>query len=87
MPPLAITKKIIISKIILLPFSHLSMKRKKFLFISAVAVAAAATPVIYFNRRERERDKPLEQPWILAQFCGEDEIRKIGSQYRTRVQA
>lgn len=61
------------------------MKRKKFLLISAVAVAAIATPVVYFNRRPKERDKPLEQPWILAGFCGEEEIRAIGSQYRAQV--
>src|SRR5688500_3802962 len=63
------------------------MKRKKFLLISAVAVAAIATPVIYFNRRPKERDKPLEQPWALAQFCGEQEIRAIGTQYRANVPA
>jgi hypothetical protein len=61
------------------------MKRKKFLLISAVAVAAIATPVIYFNRRSKERDKPLEQPWILAGFCGEEEIRAIGAYYRAQV--
>jgi hypothetical protein len=61
------------------------MKRKKFLFISAVAVAAIATPVVYLNRGHKERDKSPEQPWILAQFCSEEEIRKIGNQYRTQV--
>ncbi|MGZ5219367.1 MAG: hypothetical protein ACXWWD_10845 [Chitinophagaceae bacterium] len=61
------------------------MKRKKFLLISVVAVAAIATPVVYFNRRHKERDKPLEQPWILARFCGEEEIRAIGTHYRAQV--
>ena len=61
------------------------MKRKKFLLISVVAVAAIATPIVYFNRRHKERDKPLEQPWILAGFCGEEEIRAIGTHYRSQV--
>lgn len=63
------------------------MRRKKFLLISAVAVAAIATPVIYFSRRPKERDKPLEQPWTLAQFCGEEEIRAIGTGYRANIPA
>lgn len=58
-----------------------SMERKKFLLISAVAVAAIAIPVSQCGRRHH-RDKPMEQPRILGLFCGEEEIRAIGKQYR-----
>jgi len=59
------------------------MKRKKFLIISAVAVAAISVPVaIKFSHRRKVRDKPLEQPRILGNFCNEKDIRDIGLAYR-----
>ena len=61
------------------------MKRKKFLIISAVAVAAISVPVaIKYNHRRKVRDKPLEQPRILGNFCSEKDIRDIGVSYRKK---
>jgi len=59
------------------------MKRKKFLIISAVAVAAISVPVaIKFSHRRKVRNKPLEQPRILGNFCSEKDIQEIGNDYR-----
>ena len=62
------------------------MKRKKFIIISAVAVAAVAIPVTMKLRHHRKtRDKPLEEPKILGNFCNEKDIREIGTAYMKRV--
>ena len=59
------------------------MKRKKFLIISALAVAAISVPVaIKLSPRRKVRDKPLEQPKILGNFCNEKDIQEIGGAYR-----
>ena len=59
------------------------MNRKKFLIISALAVAAISVPVaIKLNHRRKVRDKPLEQPRILGNFCNEKDIQEIGVAYR-----
>jgi len=59
------------------------MNRKKFLALSALAVAAISVPLaIKSNHRHRVRDKPLEQPRILGNFCTEKDIQDIGVTYR-----
>lgn len=58
------------------------MKRKNFLIISAVAVTAVAVSAIKLTHRRKTRDKPLEQPRILGNFCSDEDIRAIGSSYR-----
>lgn len=62
------------------------MKRKKFLIISAVAVAAVAVPVaIKLSNHKKVRDRPMEEPRILGNFCNDEDIRAIGMDYRKRV--
>jgi hypothetical protein len=62
------------------------MKRKKFLIISAVAVAAVAVPVaIKLGNHKKVRNRPMEEPRILGNFCNDEEIREIGMDYRKRV--
>lgn len=61
------------------------MKRKKFLLISAVALGAVTLPVAHLLSRQKTSTNPLEQPWVLAKFCDEREIRTIGKQYRSNV--
>jgi len=59
------------------------MNRKKFLIISALAVAAISVPVaIKYSHRRKVRNKPLEQPKILGNFCNEKDIQEIGIDYR-----
>ena len=59
------------------------MKRKKFLIISALAVTAISVPVaIKYSHRRKVRNKPLEQPKILGNFCNENDIQEIGIDYR-----
>jgi hypothetical protein len=62
------------------------MKRKKFLIISAVAVAAVAVPVaIKLRDHKKVRNRPMEEPRILGNFCNDEDIREIGMDYRKRV--
>jgi hypothetical protein len=62
------------------------MKRKKFLIISAVAVAAVAVPVaIKLSNHKKVRNRPMEEPRILGNFCNVEDIREIGMDYRKRV--
>ena len=61
------------------------MKRRKFI-LTAVAIAAIIiVPIGIYRNRHRFAHDPLVKPDILARFCDEATILKIGRQYRAIV--
>lgn len=58
------------------------MKRKKFLFISAIATAAIALPIVKYGCQTDKKSNSLDYPATLDQFCDEQEVIAIGNFYR-----
>lgn len=57
------------------------MNRRKFIHSTAAAVAALTIPVVYSGCGGGITNDPLLRPDMLAHFCDEETIRKIGQDF------
>ena len=61
------------------------MKRSVFIKAVLAIAATAALPVLYNRSRTKGRTNSLSVPGVLGDFCDDNEIYKIGVQYRSMV--
>jgi hypothetical protein len=59
----------------------LQMKRRNFIFLSALTAATVTLPLINCKRSDDDFDKKLALPEMLSQICDEKTIREIGMAY------
>lgn len=57
------------------------MNRSKFIKVTLGATAAALLPALHYGCRHRITHNPVMRPEVLASFCDEQAIRKIGQDY------
>ena len=58
------------------------MKRRTFIWLSAVSAASLYIPAVGCKEASKPVVKALAQPQFLAQFCDEATIREIGNAYK-----
>lgn len=63
------------------------MKRRTFLWLSAVSAASFYIPASGCRPRNTAANKALAQPLFLAQICDEKTIREIGTTYKKQTPA
>ena len=61
------------------------MKRRAFIGAAVAAIVVIGTPAVLIGSRRKGRKNPLNMPYVLGQFCDENEILEIGKRYRLQV--
>ena len=61
------------------------MKRRNFLYLSAVSAASLYIPLVGCNSRYTLSNKAVAQPQFLSHICDAKAIRAIGTAYKKQV--
>ncbi len=63
------------------------MKRRDFIGAAIAAAVVIAVPAVFTSCRRNGRKDPLNMPYVLGEFCDENEINELGIRYRFQVPA